>query len=76
MFNKKWFLRLKIFEIILALCIPFLSAYITDDTQGLKVSVGIIGIIVAALTGIITLVKLQENWIEYRNQAAQSGNRQ
>ncbi len=67
--NKNWFLTLKIFEIILALCIPFLAAYITDTENYLKIIVGILGILIAAITGIITLVKFQENWIEYRTVA-------
>ena len=65
-FNKKWFFGLKISEIILALFIPFLSGYIDNPELHLKVIVGITGIIVAAIAGLITLVKFQENWIEYR----------
>ncbi|KZS39522.1 hypothetical protein AWE51_25665 [Aquimarina aggregata] len=67
--NKKWYLSLKIFEIVLALFIPFLTAYITNTTSLLKIIVGIIGIIIAALTGIMTLIKFQENCIEYRTVA-------
>src|SRR6185436_13624819 len=43
--------------------------YITDKTIGLKIIVGVIGIIVAAVAGLITLIKFQENWIEYRTVA-------
>ena len=64
--NKKWFLSLKVTEIIVALFIPFLTAYITDTGSILKIIVGLLGIIIAAITGIITLLKFQENWIEYR----------
>ncbi len=64
--NKSWFLTLKIAEIIVALFIPFLSAYISDTNSNLKVVVGFLGIIVAAVAGIITLIKFQEKWIEYR----------
>ncbi len=32
----------------------------------LKVIVGLIGVSVAAITNIITLLKFQENWIKYR----------
>jgi hypothetical protein len=65
-FNKKWFFGLKITEIILALFIPFLSGYVDNPEYHLKVAVGIIGIAVAAIAGLITLIKFQENWIEYR----------
>ena len=67
--NKKWYLRMKITEVIMALFIPFLTGYITDKTIGLKIIVGVIGIIVAAVAGLITLIKFQENWIEYRTVA-------
>jgi hypothetical protein len=65
--NKKWFLSLKIIEIIVALFIPFLTGYITEDTAILKIVVGLLGIGIAAIAGIITLIKFQETWIEYRN---------
>ena len=64
--HKKWLMRLKIMETIFALLIPFLVAYISKETLMLKISVGLFGIIVAAIANIITLYKLQENWIQYR----------
>jgi hypothetical protein len=64
--NKRSYLYLKVSEILLSLCIPFLAAYITDAHNYLKIVVGVLGIIVAAIAGIITLIKFQENWIEYR----------
>ena len=67
--NKRWFLRMKITEVIMALFIPFLTGYITDKTLELKIIVGFLGIIVAAIAGLITLIKFQENWIEYRTVA-------
>jgi hypothetical protein len=67
--NKKWFLNLKVLEIALSLCIPFLAAYITNSGSPLKVIVGSIGVIIASIEGIMTLVKFQENWFEYRTVA-------
>ena len=67
--NKKWFLCLKITEIILSLCVPFLAAYIKSQDSPLKVIVGILGIAVAAIASVITLIKFQENWLEYRTVA-------
>ena len=64
--NKKWFLRMKITEVIMALFIPFFTGYINEKTIELKIIVGLLGIIVAAIAGLITLIKFQENWIEYR----------
>ena len=74
-FNKKsgtckhWFYRLKVSETILALLIPFLTGYITNELTGLKILVGVIGILVAALAGLLTLFKYQENWVQYRTTA-------
>src|SRR5262245_7683277 len=51
--NKTKFLTLKVTEIILALFIPFLSGYINDDTNDLKVIVGALGIVVAAIAGLV-----------------------
>jgi intein/homing endonuclease len=67
--NKKWFLLLKVSEIFLALFIPFISGYIGSVDDPLKVVVGMLGVIVAAIAGLITLIKFQENWIEYRTVA-------
>lgn len=67
--HKRWFMTLKIIETVLALLIPLLVAYITSENRNLKIVVGLIGIIVAATTNIITLYKLQENWIQYRTVA-------
>ena len=65
--NKKWFYRLKIGEIIFSLFIPFLAAYTT--IKGISLTVGLLGVIVAALAGIITLMRLQETWAQYRRTA-------
>lgn len=67
--NKTFFLALKISEIILALFIPFISGYIHSNDSQAKIIVGLLGIFVAAIAGIVTLIKFQENWIEYRSVA-------
>jgi hypothetical protein len=67
--NKMWFMRLKVMEIFLALLVPFLLGYVPDGTPGLKFSVGLIGVFVAAIAGITTLYKLQEDWLTYRGVA-------
>ncbi len=63
---KKLFMRFKVTEIILALIIPLLTGYITTEMVGLKIVVGLIGVVVAAAASIMTLYKFHENWIEYR----------
>jgi hypothetical protein len=67
--NKKIFLSLKISEIMLALMIPFLSGYVNLNDVAVKMTIGILGILVAGIAGLITLIKFQENWIEYRTVA-------
>lgn len=65
-FNKKAFMYLRTVEIIAALIIPFLAGYMDDGVAAKVVFIGALSILVAAIASILTLYKLQENWIEYR----------
>ena len=67
--NQKWFRRLRVLEIVFAMSIPFLVSEITNDTHFLKGIVGVIAVCVAVISGLVTLYKYQENWIEYRTVA-------
>ena len=67
--SKRWFLSLKTVEIVLSLCIPFLTAYIATDGGTLRVIVGLLGVVIGVAAGLITLMKFHENWIEHRNVA-------
>lgn len=67
--HKKMFMNLKVLETVLALMIPLLTGYIKTEGMQLKFTVGLIGVVVAATTNIITLCKFQENWVQYRNVA-------
>ena len=64
--NQKWFKRLQVAAILASATIPFLSGYITETTILLKLSVGFLGLAVAAITAILGLYKFQENWLEFR----------
>ena len=64
--NQKWFKRLQVAAIIASATIPFLAGYITETTVFLKLSVGVLGLAVAAITAILGLYKFQENWLEFR----------
>lgn len=64
--NQKWYKRLRVTELIAAASIPFLAAYITDASLILKLGVGFLGLLITFITGVVTLYKFQENWIEYR----------
>jgi hypothetical protein len=61
---KGWFIGLKIFETALALSIPVMAGFL--GTEYGKLVIGIIGVLVAITSNLITLLKLQENWIKYR----------
>jgi len=64
--NQQWYKKLKSVEILMAVSIPFLVGYITESTPGMKIIVGFLSVIVAAIAGLVSLYKFQENWIEYR----------
>ena len=63
--NKNMFKLLSVLLIIAATTIPFLTGYISE-TPVLKFVVGLLGVVVAIISGIISLNKYQENWIQYR----------
>jgi hypothetical protein len=68
--NKKWYISLKVTEIILSLFIPFMVGYIDTEKDGLidlTMVIGLLGVMIAVIAGILTLVKFQENWVEYRS---------
>lgn len=68
-YNQKWYKRLRLLEIISATFIPFLAGYLSETTICLKVIIGFLGVVVAVLTGIISIYQFQENWIKYRTTA-------
>ena len=63
--NQKLFKRLRILELGCAASIPFVVTYITDETITLRVFAGVLGIIVAVISGVIGLYRFQENWVQY-----------
>jgi hypothetical protein len=69
--NKKLFLMLKVAETFLALLIPLLTGFIISgtNTDPIKITIGLLGVIIAAIANLITLFKYQENWIQYRTMA-------
>lgn len=64
--NQKWYKWLRLVEIIAATSIPFIAGYMEEGIIWTKVSVGILGLIVAIITAIIGLYNFQEHWVEYR----------
>jgi hypothetical protein len=64
--NKIGYYVLRILEIICAISIPFILGYASDQTPNLKFIVGLLGVIVGAISGFLGLFQTQENWISYR----------
>ena len=67
--NKRIYLSFKVVELLMALSLPFLSGFLTGDGRVLQFVVGILGVLIAAASGLAVLLKAQENWINYRNVA-------
>ncbi len=64
--NQRCFKRLRILEMICAASIPFVVTYIVDESNTLRVIAGVLGIVVAVISGVIGLYRFQENWEQYR----------
>ena len=69
--NKKRYNTLRFGVILISVCIPFLTGLITDETNWLKIAVGIGGVLIALFEGASSLYKFQENWLTYRMTAEQ-----
>lgn len=64
--NQAWYKRLRTIEFIVAAAIPFLAGYVTEGGLYVKVIIGMLGVMIAVITGITSLYNFQENWIKYR----------
>jgi hypothetical protein len=64
--NKKLYIRMEIAAILLSVSIPLVTDFITAETPYIKSVVSFMGVAIAAITGIVSLMKYRDNWIEYR----------
>lgn len=64
--SQRWFKRLRVSEVICAALIPFLSGYVHLYQSQITFVIGMLGVVVAAIAGLLGLYQFQENWIEYR----------
>jgi hypothetical protein len=65
-YNQKMYKRLVLVEILLSVSIPFMTAYVSNDTPELKFVIGGMGIMIALIAGIMSVYKFQELWVNYR----------
>lgn len=63
---QKIFKRLQSIEIVLAACIPILSAYVTKSWV-IPLLISILGCLIIILTSISKLENYNENWLRYRS---------
>ena len=66
--NQRWFRRLRFAEIVAAATIPFLSGF-AGNSLPIKITIGVLGVVVVMIASLIGLLNLQEHWIEYRATA-------
>lgn len=64
--NQKWYKRLRMLEITVAVLIPLFAGLLSISNIYTKLLIGISGVIVAVVASTLNLYKFQENWIEYR----------
>lgn len=64
--NKRAYQWLRVYEILAAAMIPFLTGYLNDQASYVKFTVGTLGVSIAVISGILALYRLQENWLQYR----------
>jgi len=67
-FNQRWYKWLRMIELVAAAAIPFLAGFINGESNPFpfKIVIGLLGLVIVVITGVLTLYKFQENWIEYR----------
>ena len=64
--NQRLYKRLQILQIAAAASIPIFAGFITPEATDMKHVVASIGALIAIISGILSLYKFQENWIQYR----------
>lgn len=67
--NQRLYKRLRAVEIVCAAAIPLLVGLVSEQAPVLKWLIGLLGVLVAIVTGIVALYRFQENWIQYRTTA-------
>ena len=63
--SKNSYQRLKFLVIILSVSIPFLVLFV-DSFFYVKYAIGFVGLLIAAIEGMLSLYEYQNNWVNYR----------
>lgn len=66
---QAWYKRLQIIQLLAAASIPFLASYANAGISLIKILVGVLGVLIAGITGLLALYKFEEKWIKYRTTA-------
>lgn len=68
-YNQKRYRWLQVLAIVAGSLIPFLTGYVDHPDYGptFKILVGSLGVLGALITGLQSLYKFQENWVQYRS---------
>jgi len=62
--NKRWYLFFQIIVILSSSSIPVINLF--SDNYTAKIMVSVLGASIAVITGIISLVRHKDLWVEYR----------
>ena len=63
--NQRMFKRLQLVVIVCGALLPFLAGF-QREVPSMSWAIGVLGILVAVVTGVISLYRFQELWVDYR----------
>lgn len=68
--NKLYFLSFTTAQVVLAALIPLLTGFISE-TNYFQHIIGVVGVIIAVISGVMMTFKFQEKWKQYRMTSEQ-----